>query len=739
MRRPLTLEQEKKKRRRELLIAVFGGIILSLIFLLESRIARSAEDIPFAGHLLLFSLLTVVTLLLILVIFFLVRNFFKLVFERRGRVLGAHLKTRLTLAFVALTLVPTVVLFIASAGVLHTTIESWFKTQVEESLQSSLVVAQAYYKNASDKVSQDSTRLAELVSSDRFLGPSHRTDLKATLDSWRVTHNLSAVHVYFRDGSAPLLSQDKGVAGAALPSPRQSFLKIAFKGEATTKIEPLDGGSDLIRGIAPIKMPGSGPADAVMVVDYYIPTSLAARLLSISNAYGDYQEAKRMKGPVKTIYILILLMVALLVIFIGFWIGVSMAREITDPLLKLAEGTEKIAGGDLDIYIEPVADDELGVLVRSFNEMAMDLRKGREELLRVNIDLESRRRYMETVLENIAAGVLALDPRGNVTTVNDSAIRLLGIDEHSPLGKPLLEVLPEVSGTAIREALDELAASPLDTVERQVTLSFPDRVLTLICFGSRLRDEEGHDLGVVLVLENMTHLIKAQRMAAWREVARRIAHEIKNPLTPIQLNAQRLRRKYADKLGDDAAVLDQATRIIVDQVEQLKAMVNEFSQFARMPSATPVPNNLNTLLQEVVDLYLQGNDGISFSFSPDLSVPIFDLDREQMKRAMGNLIDNAVAAAGQGGFVHVRTTFDPVLSIASVAISDNGPGIDPRDRDRLFEPYFTRKPGGTGLGLTIVNTIVADHNGFIRVKDSPGGGATFIVELPVRKRNAGAH
>lgn len=735
MKRSVTLEQERKKRRRELLIAIFAAIALSLIFLLESRIARSAEDIPFAGHLLLFALLSVVTLLLILVIFFLVRNFFKLVFERRGKVLGAHLKTRLTLAFVALTLVPTVVLFIASAGVLHTTIESWFKTQVEESLQSSLVVAQAYYKSASDKVSQDSTRLADLISNDRFLDPSRRAALQDTLTSWRVAHNLSAIHLYFQDGSTPVSIRDTQLGGISMPSPRPSFLRIAFKGKATVKIIPLDGGSDLIRSVAPVGVPGSGQTSAALVLDQFIPTSLAARLLSISNAYGDYQEAKRMKGPVKTIYILILLMVALLVIFIGFWIGISMARDITDPLHSLAEGTEQIAGGHLDVYIEPVADDELGVLVRSFNKMAADLRKGREELLRVNIDLEGRRRYMETVLRNVAAGVLALDPAGNITAVNDSAIRLLGIGEteSSLLGKPLLEVLPETSRAAVEETLDQLTASQAETIEHQMTLSFPERVVTLICFGSSLRDEESHDLGVVLVFENMTHLIKAQRMAAWREVARRIAHEIKNPLTPIQLNAQRLRRKYLDILGEDGDVLDQATHTIVDQVEQLKALVNEFSKFARMPSASPQPNDLNLVLQEVVDFYLQGNDGISFSFSPDLSVPIFDFDREQVKRAMGNLINNAMSAAGQGGVVHVSTGYDPTLSIASVEISDNGPGIDPLDRDRLFEPYFTRKAGGTGLGLTIVNTVVADHHGFVRVKDREEGGATFIVELPVRR------
>jgi two-component system, NtrC family, nitrogen regulation sensor histidine kinase NtrY len=270
-------------------------------------------------------------------------------------------------------------------------------------------------------------------------------------------------------------------------------------------------------------------------------------------------------------------------------------------------------------------------------------------------------------------------------------------------------------------------------VERPITISFPEKSISLLCFGNGLRDDEGRDLGLVLVFEDMTYLVKAQRMAAWREVARRIAHEIKNPLTPIQLNAQRLRRKYMDVLGEDSAILDKCTRTIIDQVEQLKTMVNEFSKFARMPTANPAPNDLNSLIREVVDLYVQGNDRVKFDFHPDDSVPVIDLDKEQIKRAVVNLLDNAVAATGQDGRVAVKTKFDKILSIASIEVADNGSGVDPQDMDRLFEPYFSRKQGGTGLGLTIVNTIVTDHNGFIRVKENPGGGVRFIVELPVHK------
>ncbi|MEJ2718078.1 MAG: hypothetical protein P8182_13220, partial [Deltaproteobacteria bacterium] len=322
-------------------MALGGVLLIAAIILAEYLIARSVEGIPLGGHLLLFALLTIVTLLLILVIFFLIRNLFKLVFERRQKILGANLKTRLTLAFVALTLVPTIVLFIASAGVVHTTIETWFKAQVEESLQSALVVAQAYYQSASDNVLNGGSRLASLIAEDALLDASRRQDLSRSLASWRAADGFSAIQILYRSNVPPISVKDPALQSVHIPAPRPSFIRIAFRGKKTSKIVPLESGGDLLRGIVPIVSTPGDRVSAVLIVDHYIPTSLAGRLFSISNAYGDYQEAKRMRGPVKTIYVLILLMVALLVIFIGFWFGMTLARDITEPIQRLAEGTGK--------------------------------------------------------------------------------------------------------------------------------------------------------------------------------------------------------------------------------------------------------------------------------------------------------------------------------------------------------------------------------------------------------------
>jgi two-component system nitrogen regulation sensor histidine kinase NtrY len=741
-----TREEEKRKRVRELVVAVIGICLIALIMFAERKMVGATEEIGVSGHLLLFGLLSMVTLLLILVVFFLMRNLFKLVFERRGRILKTNLKIRLIAALTALTVAPSILLFMAGAGVVHTTIESWFTAQVENALQSALVVSQAYYKGASENALHTAERIALTLEVRDLLNPAGESELRTFLRERPTAKGPGSVRIHFLDERAPVVVNEEGLEPGMLPEPRESLLKIAYQGHGTVGITPLDNGGDLIRAVVPVK--GPGHLVSAVVVDQYIPNSLAGRLSSVSNAFGDYQEAKRMKGPIKLIYVLILLLVALLVIFIGFWFGMSLAREITDPIQTLSEGADRIAAGDLDVFIDPVRDDELGDLTVAFNRMTEDLRKSRDELLKANQNLESRRRYMEVVLGNIAAGVLALDPDQRVTAVNASARRLLGIAQEDATHKTLEEILPEGVAASVTAILEELHASGLESLERQITTCPGDQTLSLICFADSLRDEDGRDLGVALVFEDMTYLIKGQRMAAWRDVARRIAHEIKNPLTPIQLNAQRIRRKYWDSPGRDNEVLDQCTSSIVQQVEQLKHMVNEFSKFARMPAANLVPSDLNATVKGVVELYSQGVEGIDFTFTADPRVPIMDLDPEQMQRVAVNLLDNAVAAIGHAhdgamdassesrakrGKVTVTTGFDPVLSIASIEVTDNGPGLQPGDRERLFEPYFSTKPGGAGLGLTIVSAIVSDHNGFIRAKDAPGGGARFVIEIPVRR------
>jgi two-component system nitrogen regulation sensor histidine kinase NtrY len=370
------------------------------------------------------------------------------------------------------------------------------------------------------------------------------------------------------------------------------------------------------------------------------------------------------------------------------------------------------------------AADEIGMLVQSFNQMTGDLQVSRSEL-------EQRKKYMEIVLKNVAAGVISMDEKEDVSTINTSAEQMLGIRGEAALEKNFSEVLPKEYVEQIERLLGDLKSSGKDSIERQVTVNLGGKSLSLLVNLTTLKDEEGRSLGVVAVFDDFTQLIKAQRMAAWREVARRIAHEIKNPLTPIQLSAQRLRKRYMERLQPDGAVFDECTRTIVKQVEELKGLVNEFSNFARMPASQPTPSRLNEIIQETLVLFQGTPKQVHFEFVPN-ELPILNIDRDQMKRVMINLIKNSLAAIENGGKIRIQTSYDPTLQTVRLEVSDDGCGIPDEDKGRLFEPYFSTKRSGTGLGLTIVNAIISDHNGYIRVRDNKPKGTTFLIELPVR-------
>jgi two-component system nitrogen regulation sensor histidine kinase NtrY len=331
----------------------------------------------------------------------------------------------------------------------------------------------------------------------------------------------------------------------------------------------------------------------------------------------------------------------------------------------------------------------------------------------------------------VAAGVISIDDKEMITTINTSAEQMLGVRGESVSEKPISEVLAPEYVTQIEGLLRELHSSQKDSIEKQVTLHLKDKSQTFLINLTTLKDEEGKSMGVVAVFDDLTQMIKAQRVAAWREVARRIAHEIKNPLTPIQLSAQRLRKRYLEKLREDGAVFDECTRTIVTQVGELKNMVNEFSNFARLPASNPTPNHLNEIVKETLILFQDARKDVRFEFVPQ-DLPVFNIDREQMKRVLINLIKNSLAAVGREGEIRIRTSYDPKLQIVRLEVSDNGHGIPDDDKGKLFEPYYSTKKSGTGLGLTIVNTIIADHNGYIRIRDNIPKGTTFLIELPAR-------
>lgn len=729
---------ELNKRRREwlLILLTIGLILLFLRF--ENHLVDLTAKIPLSNNILILAVININILLIILFLFLLFRNIFKLILERRRDIPGAKLRSKLVLAFVALSLIPTMLLFIVSAGFITNTIENWFNEEIEASLQESLDVAETYYKNQATNALFYAENLAKIIKDDKLLNDARLPQLREVIQQKQQEYNLGIVEVFSSTFEELVRASNPQLPTSDFTDPDSDTIREALQGNRFTRITPI-GKADLIRGIVPIHS-NWNPSDVVgvVVVNYYVPYSLVSKMKEISSSFEQYKSTKLLKGKIQKGYVIVLLLIALVIIFLATWFGVHLARGITVPIQELAIATKRIAEGDLEVEITATSDDEIGTLVEAFNKMAADLRtnqshirQANQELQFSNLELEQRRRYMEIVLKNVTAGVISVDQHGNLTTINKSAEKLLKIKTSRVIGGNFRDVVGPEHLPLIKDFLRELFDSGKDSIRRQISINILDNKLTLLVNVTTLRDENGEFMGTVVVFDDLTNLLKAQRMAAWREVARRIAHEIKNPLTPIQLSAQRLRRRYLDRFNEDDGVFDECTMMIIKQVDELKNLVNEFSSFARMPTSNPTPNLLNEIVAEALVLYQEGHKDIRFSLKTDPQVPPFNLDRDQIKRAVINLLDNAVDAMAGVGEIALETAFNSALQMATLTIADSGCGIPAEDKPRLFEPYFSTKKSGTGLGLAIVSTIISDHNGYIRVKDNSPKGTRFIVELPI--------
>jgi len=429
---------------------------------------------------------------------------------------------------------------------------------------------------------------------------------------------------------------------------------------------------------------------------------------------------------------MIMSIVTLVIIFLATWFGLSLAKSITNPIQDLVTATNRITQGDLDSRIEVEADDEIGLLVKSFNSMTDDLQKSKSGLIQANISLEERRKYVAAVLRNISAGIISVDKNGIITTINRAAEAMLEIDADLYLSRNYRDLLPQEHIAVLDTLLMEMKESREGRLQKQMELSFRDKVMTILLTLTTIVDEEGSDSGVVLVFEDLTELQKAERAAAWREVARRMAHEIKNPLTPVQLSAQRLQRKYGGSLGEEDPVFRECTQTIINQVEVLKNLVNEFSRYARMPVTTLAPNDLNKVVYDAVMLFTDAHKDIVFEYSPAANLPPFNLDAEQINRVMINLLDNAVASINKkSGHIGVVIRYDEEQKRVVVAVADDGAGVPPSHKQKVFEPYFSTKKAGTGLGLAIVSSIISDHKGKVIISDNYPTGTITSFQLPV--------
>ncbi|WP_263770789.1 sensor histidine kinase [Propionivibrio soli] len=692
--------------------ASFGGILL---FLLASASANTAL---FASHYRwLLGLNAFVALSLFALIVWQVRALWQ---EYRLQVFGSRLKLRLMLMFGVMAVLPGVLIYAVSVQFVTKSIETWFDVRVEKALESGLNLGRSALDSLLDDLGEKGRSMA--------FDLAEQSEAQRRLALSRLREQSGVQYLALFTTSGELLATATSDLSNFLPVPPSlDQLRQARLGRGYREIESAGETGLILRVLVPVAPVGLGMDTRILQLTQPVPSNLAMNADRVQNVYRDYQELSLGREGLTRIYAMTLTLTVLLALFTAIAVAFVLARRLSAPLSILAEGTQAVAAGDFTPRQAIYSRDELGVLTQSFNRMTRQLDEARRDTERHRAELESARAYLESILANLSAGVLVFDRSFALRTANQGAQTILDDDLSCLLGQPP-EAWPteQALGHEIRQAFEE---NPGKEWQRQIQLDRPGGAPQILLLrGTEL--PPGVNGGYVAVFDDVTRLVAAQRSAAWGEVARRLAHEIKNPLTPIQLSAERLQVKFADKLaGNDAEMLNRATQTIINQVQAMKRMVNEFSDYARMPAPELAVLDLNALIREVLGLYETSLARIDVGLAADLP-PVLG-DATQMRQIIHNLLRNAEDAQEETADPEIGIATRLVDGQAELAVIDGGPGFPPEIIARVFEPYVTTKVRGTGLGLAIVKKIVDEHQGSIRIRNRGQRGAEVSIRLPL--------
>lgn len=706
-------------------IVLLFALLLASIYLMSGATQNSAQF----GR--LYSLLLAVNMLaLALLVALILRNLIQLVQQYRRNAAGSRLTVRLVIMFTVLAVAPVSVVYYFSLEFLNRGIESWFDVRVEHALEDALELGRRSLDDRLREMLRQTRMLAgELADVPKNAYAIKLNDLRERAEATEMTLLDLQGHVIASSSTDP---------ADIVPSvPNASILRQLRAGLDYAGLDPQRDRGLHVR-IA-VTVPDTNPTqdDLVLHALYPIAPRINELAESVQKAFTQYKELAYLREPLKYSFTLTLSLVLLLSLLTAVWAAFFSAKRLVAPIRDLAEGTRAVAAGDYDKRLPLPGRDELGFLVRSFNEMTRKIARSRDEARSSQQQVEAERAYLEAVLGRLSSGVLTLDTGHALRTVNSAADHILGIALEHRLGTSL-EELPSTY-PLLRPLVDAIAphlqAGGVDWRE-EVTLLGGGGRKVLMCRGSSLAGVDEFRGGHVIVFDDITALIQAQRDAAWGEVARRLAHEIKNPLTPIRLSAERLRRKYLSRMdGADVEVLDRATHTIVQQVETMKEMVKAFSDYARTPRVRLLPVNINNVIGEVVELY-RGDEQTRFRTRLDPALPAVEADAGRLRQLLHNLIKNAMESRADTERAELEITTrgarDGNGRFVELQVRDNGPGIPKDLLGRLFEPYVTTKRKGTGLGLAIVKKIVEEHGGVLWAENRPEGGACIVIRLPVR-------
>jgi nitrogen fixation/metabolism regulation signal transduction histidine kinase len=707
------------------LLGLLGPLVTALV-LLSGTLQNSAYSGRLYSWLLLSSTVGLFSLAVLIVY-----QLYRLFRQYRARVSGARLTLRLVVIFIAIALSPVAVVYYFSLQFLQKGIDSWFDVRVEKSLEDALELSRTALDLRMREVLRQTLRIAAA------LGGVNQTQVPQILGELLSISDITELTLFSSNGQIVATANVDPAVMMPKPLPEGILLQVR-EGQDYVALDPVRDAGFYIRAVVRVPVPDSPTEERLLQALFPVAGRFSVLADSVQAAFDNYKELVFLRTPLKTSFILTLSLVMLFAVLTAFWVAVYSARRLVEPVRDLAAGTQAVAAGEYDKQLPYAGNDELGFLVDSFNEMTRKLAQTRDSARYSQQLLEQQRAYLEAVLARLSSGVLTLDHDGRLRTFNIAATQLLGVDlslfsgagvadisaVHPPL-QPLLEAIdPQRHGTA-------------GEWRREVTLFGNTGRRVLVCRGSSLPDPMGLKGGYVIVLDDITTLVQAERHAAWSEVARRLAHEIKNPLTPIQLAAERIRYKYLKMLDEEQArVLERGTHTIILQVQALKEMVDAFNEYARPPQLQLAPVALNDFITEVLYLYREYPAGVEIQLDLDPLQPAIEADKGRLRQLVHNVVKNAIEAlkGGQGSTLQVSTCCGREADARYVELifQDDGVGFPEGDMGDIFEPYVTTKPKGTGLGLAIVKKIVEEHGGVIRAEAPAEGGARIVIRFPLR-------
>ncbi|HET7370322.1 MAG TPA: ATP-binding protein [Gammaproteobacteria bacterium] len=716
----------KRVTPTRILMWLAGVLLLAGLYLLARTSQNSAAFDRLHVWLLLFNAAAALVLLVLIA-----AHLVKLVIQYRRHAPGSRLTARLVGMFVALALLPVALVYYFSVQFLDSGIDSWFDVRVEQALDDAITLS----RRTLDVRTQE--LLARTQSMARQLSSSPVSQLPITIETLRQQSGASELTLFGRNGRILATSTNQPTLVVPSPPGDEAMLQLR-RGLPYVSLDPIGDLGLHIRAVALLPSYMPGVPQRYLQALFPVAGRQGSLAQSVQAAYTRYRELTYLRQPLKYSLILTLSLVLLLGLLAAVWGAFYAARRLVAPIQNLAEGTRAVARGDFTRRLPMPAGDEVGFLVSSFNEMTTRLGEAREVARRSQQQVESERAYLEAVLARLSSGVIALDSDLRLRTANTAASDILGLDLGRFLDKPFADALEDSFVAQFLDLFKRHAEAGDRHWREEIAISGATGRRILTCSCTSLPNVRDNAAGYVVVFDDLTTLIQAQRDAAWGEVARRLAHEIKNPLTPIQLAAERLRQRYLERLsGKDAEVFERATHTIVQQVDSMKSMVNAFSEYARTPKLELQPVDINRLITEVAELY-RGDQSFDLKLELDPTLPAMNVDSGRIGQMLHNLIRNAgEALEGQSGarvVISTRRLRGTTSENAEIAVADNGPGVDAAMLEHVFEPYVTSKPKGTGLGLAIVKKLVEEHGGTIRAENQPDGGACVRVLLPINER-----